>query len=68
MNSTPESRAEQIRATITAHVMPASWQVHAWSAGEGFGGQADERTNNGKRERIWFSPACLGPKQPELFS
>ena len=49
------------------HVMPASWSVYSWSAGEGFGGQADERSNNGKRERIWFSQACLGEQQAELF-
>ena len=49
------------------HVMPTSWSVHVWSAGEGFGAQADERSNNGKRERIWFSPACLGTREPELF-
>lgn len=49
------------------HVMPQSWSVHAWSAGEGFGGQADERSGNGKRERIWFSPHCLEPAQKELF-
>jgi len=47
------------------HDMPETWQVLQWSAGEGFGGQADERTGNGKRERIWFSPACLN-EQPAL--
>ena len=45
------------------HEMPADWSVHAWSAGEGFGAQAAERSGNGKRERIWFSPACEGGKQ-----
>ena len=49
------------------HEMPDSWAVHAWSAGAGFGGQADERTGNGKRERIWFSPHCLSAPQPGLF-
>lgn len=49
------------------HEMPASWSVHQWSAGAGFGGQATERTNNGKRERIWFSPHCLSAQQPGLF-
>ncbi len=43
------------------HVMPDTWSVHGWSAGAGLGGQAEERTENGKRERIWFSPACLRP-------
>ena len=41
------------------HEMPDEWECVAWNAGEGFGGQAKQRTNNGKRERIWFSPACL---------
>jgi DNA adenine methylase len=50
------------------HEMPGSWSVHAWSAGEGFGAQADERTNNGKRERIWFSPHCQRAKQADLFA
>ncbi len=50
------------------HEMPNSWDVFEWSAGAGFGGQADERTENGKRERIWFSPACLSRQQPDLFS
>ena len=49
------------------HDMPESWAVHLWSAGEGFGSQADERSNNGKRERIWFSPACQSQRQASLF-
>lgn len=49
------------------HQMPEEWAMHSWSAGEGFGAQADERSDNGKRERIWFSPACLSAKQPGLF-
>ncbi len=40
------------------HQMPDSWSVHEWSAGAGFGGQAVERTGNGRRERVWFSPHC----------
>jgi hypothetical protein len=49
------------------HDMPESWAVHEWSAGDGFGGQADDRSGNGKRERIWFSPACLSVRQAGLF-
>lgn len=49
------------------HEMPESWAVFSWNAGEGFGGQADERSGNGRRERIWFSPACLSVDQPSLF-
>lgn len=49
------------------HEMPESWTVHEWSAREGYGGQAEERSHNGKRERIWFSPACAPAAQPSLF-
>jgi len=48
------------------HQMPDSWSALEWSAGSGFGGQAKERTENGKRERIWFSPHCI-QLQEELF-
>jgi hypothetical protein len=49
------------------HEMPADWTVYEWSAGDGFGGQAKDRTGNGDRERIWFSPACFADAQPTLF-
>ena len=49
------------------HQIPATWSVHRWSAGEGFGGQAADRSGNGLRERIWFSPHCLAVAQPDLF-
>ena len=49
------------------HVMPESWAVYEWNAGEGFGGQATERSGNGKKERIWFSPACVQVEQGVLF-
>ena len=45
------------------HEMPSDWTVYTWSAGDGFGGQAKERTGNHKRERIWFSPACVEPQR-----
>jgi hypothetical protein len=48
--------------------MPADWSVLAWNAGAGFGGQASERSGNGKRERVWFSPHCLAANQPDLWS
>jgi len=48
--------------------MPDAWVVYEWCAGAGFGGQATERTENGTRERIWFSPHCLTGAQPDLFS
>jgi DNA adenine methylase len=49
------------------HVMPDTWEEVKWNAGAGFGGQATERTENGKKERIWFSPACLRGEQGSLF-
>ena len=45
------------------HEMPADWAVHAWNAGEGYGARAADRSGNGKRERIWFSPACINSAQ-----
>ena len=50
------------------HEMPPSWSVHSWSAGEGFSGQAKERTKKGNRERIWFSPRCMEQRQGYLFN
>jgi hypothetical protein len=47
--------------------MPESWSVYAWNAGSGYGSQAEVRTENGKRERIWFSPHCLDARQKSLF-
>lgn len=49
------------------HVMPDNWSVYEWNAGVGYGAQAEKQTENGKRERIWFSPLCQGPKQRTLF-
>ncbi len=46
------------------HEMPADWECVAWKAGGGYGNQSGNE--NAKRERIWFSPACLKP-EPELF-
>ena len=50
------------------HDMPASWECVAWKAKGGYGSQRKEGTNeNAKRERIWFSPHCIGAKQRSLF-
>ena len=49
------------------HEMPVSWSMYEWSAGDGLGGQAEQRSGNGKRERIWFSPACQASRQASLF-
>ena len=50
------------------HEMPKGWEKLNWNAGEGFGGQAEERSGNGKRERVWFSSACLGARQGDLLA
>lgn len=44
------------------HSMPLNWECVAWNAGEGFGGQASERSGNGRKERLWFSPHCVKPE------
>ena len=37
------------------------WAVEAWKAHGGYGSQGNTRgRENSTRERIWFSPACLG--------
>ena len=42
--------------------MPADWEMVAWNAGKGYAGQRTSGDNdNGKLERIWFSPNCLKP-------
>lgn len=43
------------------HDMLDDWERFAWKQSDGFGGQATERTGNGARERIWFSPHCEKP-------
>ena len=40
------------------HEMPIEWAVHSWNASDGFAAQAHSRGNNGRKERIWFSPSC----------
>jgi len=45
--------------------------ARGWSVTEGkAGGGAGYSTNglNGRRERLWLSPACIGSEQPSLFS
>jgi hypothetical protein len=50
------------------HVMPESWECVEWKAKGGYGSQGNGsgRENSG-RERIWFSPHCLGANQPRLW-
>lgn len=50
------------------HPMPPDWSVHEWKASGGFGSQGKGTgRENSVRERVWFSPACLGPAQPSLW-
>lgn len=50
------------------HAIPDTWECVAWKAAGGYGSQGNGRgRENAARERIWFSPACLGAKQPTLF-
>lgn len=43
--------------------MPATWRCVAWNAGAGYAAQATSgASDNGKQERIWFSPHCLMPE------
>jgi len=46
------------------HNMPADWDVKEWKAN---GGQANAGDGvgreNAKRERLWFSPACVRPRE-----
>lgn len=49
------------------HNMPASWECVAWKAQGGYAAQGDGNNANATRERIWFSPHCLGPRAPGLF-
>jgi site-specific DNA-adenine methylase len=43
------------------HKMPRKWECLAWKAKGGYGSQSRKKNNeNAARERIWFSPHCLG--------
>lgn len=46
------------------HEMPGTWECVEWKAQGGYGSQGDGAgRDNAKRERIWFSPACLRPQR-----
>lgn len=42
------------------HDLPG-WECVPWKAKGGYSNQADGENENAKRERLWFSPACLRP-------
>lgn len=48
------------------HDMPSSWRVAEWHTSGGYA-SAERGVENRFRERLWFSPACLEPKQRSLF-
>lgn len=48
------------------HTMPAAWECVAWKAHGGYSRTERGRANRA-RERVWFSPHCLSPSQPELI-
>jgi hypothetical protein len=41
--------------------VPPGWRVLPWATGGGYGNQSDdgEGRANARRERVWFSPACI---------
>lgn len=39
------------------------WTMRAWEASGGYSNQSGSKGENAKRERIYFSPACLTPSQ-----
>lgn len=41
------------------------WRVESWKANGGYGNATGNE--NAKRERLWFSPACLGDEALPLF-
>jgi DNA adenine methylase len=44
------------------HDFPDDWECFAWKASGGYGNQGQgQGRENSRRERIWFSPACLRP-------
>lgn len=50
------------------HDMPSSWACVAWKSAGGYSNRGDGAGRNAKRERIWFSPHCLGALQVQLFA
>ena len=48
------------------HLEDAGWSVVAWKAAGGYA-RGSLLNDNANRERVWFSPHCLGAAQPGLF-
>ena len=47
-------------------LLACGWSVTEGKAGGGAGYSANSL--NGRRERLWLSPACIGSEQPDLFN
>ena len=51
------------------HEMPETWELVHWKSIGGYGAQGEGRgRENAARERIWFSPHCIGANQRDLFA
>jgi len=49
------------------HEMPDDWSEWAWKTQGGYGHQGNGRgKDNAHRERVWFSPYCVGEPMPLL--
>ena len=49
------------------HDMPSTWECVAWKTQGGYGGQGDGQGKlNAHRERVWFSPHCLGSQSSKF--
>lgn len=44
------------------------WTREKWRTNNGFGGSTVRGRKNHERDVIYFSPYCLAPRQPDLFS
>jgi hypothetical protein len=54
--------------TVHDALLAQGWTVEEWRSNGGYGnlGQGRGRANKA-RERLWFSPACMGAEQPRLL-
>lgn len=43
------------------------WSVLAWKTKGGYGSQGSQGSQNASRERVWFSPHCVGAPRSGLF-
>ena len=55
--------------TIHDELCAHGWSKGTWTANGGFGNQRKGTGKNPNKylETVWFSPACLGARQPRLF-